>query len=167
MLHDLNALVPAHRAIVEAIRGMFAEYDEDELADTIAGESDLPDAIVAVLRAAIEREAQAKAIKDELVATLISRARRLEEGAKKMRGAALEAMQAGGLPKIKSIDMTISVGRGKNRVQITEPDLIPAALCRIIREPNKIEIGKILLEGTNIPGATLGNPIPFLTVHRS
>ncbi len=167
MPYDLQSLVPAHLAIVSAIANAFPDESENDLIDTIAGESDLPDAIVAVLRAAIEREAQAKAIKDELIATLVSRARRLEEGAKKMRGAALEAMQEAALPRIRAIDMTVSVGRGKPRVQIIEPELIPAVLCRIVREPNKIDIGKVLASGTDVPGAALGNPQPFLTVHRS
>jgi len=164
---DLRALVPAHRAIVETIRAAFPDETDETLADTIEGESDLPGAVVAVLRAALEREAQAKAIKDELIARLTERARRLEDGAKSLRAAVLQAMQEAGLPSIKSIDMTISIGRGKGKVQITEPDLIPSALCRIIKEPNKTEIGRLLAEGKTVPGACLGNGTSFLTVHRS
>jgi hypothetical protein len=163
----LRNLVPAHLALATAIREAFPDESDGDLIDTIAGESDLPDAIVAVLRAALEREAQAKAIKDELIARLTERARRLEDGAKSLRAAALQAMTEANLSSVKSIDMTISVGRGKGKVQITEPDLIPAALCRIIKEPNKAKIGKLLTSGTNVPGATLGNATPFLTVHRS
>ena len=166
MTHNLLALVPAHRAIVSAIREAFPDESDDDLVDSIAGESDLPDAIVAVLRAALEREAQAKAIKDDLVARLTERARRLEDGARTMRAAALQAMQEAGLKKVSAIDMSISVGRGKPRVQITEPELIPAALCRIVREPNKTEISKLLAEGTDVPGCSLGNPQPFLSIHR-
>jgi len=164
--HNLLALVPAHRAIVEAIREMYPGESDDDIADTIAGESDLQDAIVMVLRLALEREAQAKAIRDELIARLTYRAHRLEDGAKTMRAAALQAMQEAGLNKLNAIDMSVSVGRGKPRVQITEPELIPAALCRIVREPNKTEIGKLLAAGTDVPGAALGNPQPFLSIHR-
>ena len=166
MTHNLLALVPAHRAIVSAIREAFPDESDDDLVDSIAGESDLPDAIVAVLRAALEREAQAKAIKDELVARLTERARRLEDGARTMRAAALQAMQEAGLKKVSAIDMSISVGRGKPRVIITDAEVIPFPLCRIVREPNKTEIGKLLAEGTDVPGAALGNPQPFLTIHR-
>ena len=166
MPYDLRALVPAHRMIVEAVSAMFPDEDQDTLADSIAGISELPDAIVAVLRAALEREAAAKAIRDELIARLTYRMHRLEDGAKSLRAAALQAMQEAGLPKIRAIDMNVSVGRGKPRVQITEPELIPAALCRIVREPNKVEIGKLLAEGTDVPGCTLGNPQPWLSIHR-
>jgi len=159
---NLRALVPAHQAIVAAIEAAFP--DEDDLADTIAGESSLPDAIVAVLRTAFEREAQAKAIKDELIARLTERARRLEDGAKSLRAAVLQAMQEAGLPSIKAIDMSISVGRGKPRVVITDAKVIPLPLCT--REPSKTLIAAALQNGKVVPGATLGNPQPFLTIHR-
>jgi flagellar motor switch protein FliG len=163
---DLRALVPAHRAIVERVSAMFPEEDQDTLADSIAGMSDLPDAIVAVLRAALEREAQAKAIKDELIARLLYRAHRLEDGARTMRAAALQAMIEGNLPKIRAIDMSLSVGHGKARVQITDPALIPDELCKFTREPSKTLIGEALQKG-DVPGACYSNAAAFLTVHRS
>jgi hypothetical protein len=166
ILTDLRSLVPAHRAIVEAIRAAFPDETEESLADTIEGESDLPGAVVAVLRAALEREAQAKAIKDELIARLLYRAHRLEDGAKSLRAAALQAMQEAGLPKIQAIDMSVSVGRGKPRVIITDTDLVPDWACIIKREPSKAAISKVLATGTDVPGVTLGNPQPFLTIHR-
>jgi hypothetical protein len=163
---DLRALVPAHRAIVEQVSTMFPEEDQDTLADTIAGESDLPDAVVAVLRAALEREAQAKAIKDELIARLLYRAHRLEDGAKSLRAAALQAMQEANLPTIRAIDMTARIGHGKPKVVVVEEGLIPPALCKIERTPMKAEIGKLLAEGTDVPGCTLSNGVDFLTIHR-
>jgi hypothetical protein len=166
MIHDLRALIPAHRAIVEAIRSAFPDETDETLADTIEGESDLPSAVVAVLRAALEREAQAKAIKDELIARLTERARRLEDGAKSLRAAALQAMTEAGLPSIKAIDMSVSVGRGKPRVIITDPAQVPDALCKIVREPSKTLIANAIANTGDVPGATLGNPQPFLTIHR-
>ena len=166
MTHNLLALVPAHRAIVSAIREAFPDESDDDLVDSIAGESDLPDAIVAVLRAALEREAQAKAIKDELIARLLYRAHRLEDGARSLRAAALQAMQDANLPKIRAIDMTASIGHGKPKVVIVEEGLIPPALCKIERTPKKAEIGKLLAEGTDVPGCTLSNGVDFLTIHR-
>jgi hypothetical protein len=166
MTYNLLALVPAHRAIVAALRDAFPDESDDDLIDTIAGESDLPGAVVAVLRAALEREAQAKAIKDELIARLTERARRLEDGATSLRAAALQAMQEAGLKKVSAIDMNVSVGRGKPRVIITDAGIIPFLLCRITREPSKTLIAAALQNGKDVPGATLGNPQPFLTIHR-
>jgi hypothetical protein len=166
VLTDLRALVPAHRAIVEQVSAMFPEEDQDTLADSIAGMSDLPDAIVAVLRAALEREAQAKAIKDELIARLLYRAHRLEDGAKSLRAAALQAMQEAGLKKVSAIDMTVSVGRGKAKVIILDEMRVPDKFCKIVREPSKTLIAAELAAGREVDGATQGNVIPFLTIHR-
>ncbi len=163
---NLRPLVSSHCALVSAIREAFPDEDDESLADTIEGESDLPEAIVRVLRAALEREAMAKAITDELVARLTYRAHRLKAGAASMRAAALQAMQEGGLPSIKAVDMSVSVGRGKPKVIITEEGLIPAALGKIVRTPDKTAIAAELAAGHDIPGATLGNPQAFLTIHR-
>jgi hypothetical protein len=162
----LRNLVPAHLALATAIREAFPDESDGDLIDTIAGESDLPDAIVAVLRAALEREAQAKAIKDELIARLLYRAHRLEDGAKSLRAAALQAMQEANLPTIRAIDMTARIGHGKPKVVVVEEGLIPPALCKIERTPMKAEIGKLLAEGTDVPGCTLSNGVDFLTIHR-
>jgi hypothetical protein len=162
----LRNLVPAHLALATAIREAFPDESDGDLIDTIAGESDLPDAIVAVLRAALEREAQAKAIKDELIARLIERARRLEDGAKSLRAAALQAMTEGGLKKVSAIDMSVSVGRGKARVIILDEMRVPDKFCKIVREPSKTLIAAELAAGREVDGATQGNVIPFLTIHR-
>jgi hypothetical protein len=163
---DLLALVPAHRAIVETIRAAFPDETDETLADTIEGESDLPGAVIAVLRAALEREAQAKAIKDELIARLLYRAHRLEDGAKSLRAAALQAMTEGGLKKVSAIDMSVSVGRGKARVIILDEMRVPDKFCKIVREPSKTLIAAELAAGREVDGATQGNVIPFLTIHR-
>jgi Gp157 protein len=163
---DLLRLVPAHRFIVSQIREIFPDESDDDLADTVAGESDLPDAVVATLRLALEREAHGKAIAD-LIETLTGRKRRLEDGAKSLRLIALQAMLIAALPSIKAADMSVSVGRGKPKVLITEPDIIPDHLCRIIREPSKSAIAIELAAGREVAGASFGNPVQFLSVHRS
>ncbi len=167
MPYDLRALLPEHRAIVTRVREMFPEESDDDLADSIAGLSNLPDAILAVLRNALEREAMAKAIDDDLIARLVARSRRLKEGAQSLRAAALQAMQEAGLPSIKAADMSVSIGRGKPKVLIIDAALVPSDLCKTTVEPSKTLIAAALAEGKDIPGVTLGNPQAFLTIHRS
>lgn len=164
---DLRAAVVTRTNLRDQLVEMWPGLadDEEALVDTLAGIDDFEEQVAAVLRYALEREAHGKAIGD-MADTLTARKRRLEDGAKSLRDAVLQAMQEAGLRKIAMPDMTISVGNGKPKVQIVEPELIPAALCRITREPNRTEIAKLLAEGTDIPGATLGNSQSFLTVHR-
>jgi hypothetical protein len=76
-------------------------------------------------------------------------------------------MQEAGLPSIKAIDMSVSIGRGKSKVVILDDQLVPDEFCRIVREPHKILIAVELNAGREVAGATLGNPQQFITIHRS
>jgi hypothetical protein len=158
-------LIPAHREIADRIRAMFPDETEETLADSIEGESDLPGAIIAVLRAAIEREVTAKALAD-LIETMVGRKRRFEDGARNLRLAALHTMEEVGLRKLAAPDMTVSVGTTKPKVLITDETLIPDDLCKTTRTPSKTDIAKAMMEGREVPGVTLGNPETHLTVHR-
>jgi hypothetical protein len=144
---------------------MFPEETDETLADTIEGESDLPAAIISVLRAAIEREVTAKALAD-LIDTMVGRKRRFEEGARNLRGAALHTMEEVGLRKLAAPDMTVSVGTTRPKVLIVDDAAVPDDLCKITRAPSRTEIAKALAEGRDVPGVTLGNPETHLTIHR-
>jgi type I site-specific restriction endonuclease len=164
---DIAAALQEHRTFRTQLLAAFPELAEDEetLRDTLEGISDLDQQILAALRHAIEREAHGKAIA-ELVETMTARKRRLEEGARAIRGAALHAMQEAGLKKLAAADMTVSVGTGKAKVIITDDQAVPDDLCRVTRTPSKTDIAKALSEGREVPGIILGNPEPFLSVHR-
>lgn len=140
--------------------------DADTLLDTLAGLDEFEEQCIAALRHAIEREAMGKALA-ELIDGMQARKKRLEEGAKFLRVAALNAMQEAGVPKIKAPDMSLSVGYSKPKVVIVDEALIPDSLCRISRAANKTEIAKVIAAGEAVPGTELGNPQPFLSVHRS
>jgi hypothetical protein len=164
MLPDLRQLVPAHQAIVDRIREMYPEATEDDLLDTIEGESNLQDAIIAVMRHAIEREATGKALGD-LIDRMTARKRRLEEGARSLRSAALQAMQESGLKKLPAPDFSLSVGQTKPKIIITDDKAVPDHFCKIERSPSKTMIADEFAAGRDVPGATRGNSTPFLTVH--
>jgi hypothetical protein len=165
-MNDLHRAVAAHKELVERIRAAFPEESEETLADSILGETALDAAILSVLRAAIYREAHADAI-EGMIDTLASRKRRLAEGAQALRRAARDAMIEGGMPKLTSADLTVSVRDGKPKVIVTDEKLIPDLLCRFTRSPNKTDIGEVLRNGHAVPGATFGNADPVLTIRRS
>lgn len=162
--HALNIALSAHHEMVAQIRAAFPDENEESLCDTIEGESNLSEAIAAVLRAALESAAMADGI-DAMIEKVQMRKRRLAARATALRAAALQAMQDAGMKKLSAPDMTVSIGHSKPRVIITEPDMIPDHLCKIIREPSKTAIGAELAAGRDVPGATLGNPQSFLTIH--
>lgn len=162
---DLAAAISTFRALVQNLRDAFPDADEQTIADTAEGESTLDAAILATLRAAIEREAIGKAL-GGLIDDMASRKRRLDEGAQAMRGAALQAMQEVGLSKLAAPDMSVSVGRSKPKVQIVNPDMLPDTVCTLVRTPSKTKIAEAFALGQDVRGAMMGNPQPFLSIHR-
>lgn len=171
MPYDLRAAVTARQNLRTQLLAMYPTLDTDDdadaLNDTLEGLDTLNEDILAVLRNALEREAMAKAIDDDLIARLVARSRRLKEGAQSLRAAVLQAMQEAGLRSIKAADMSISVGRGKPKVLILDAALVPGDLCKTTVEPSKALIAAALAEEKDIPGVTLGNPQAFLSIHRS
>lgn len=169
--NDLSAAVVTRQNLRAQLVAMYPELDTDDdadvLRDTLEGLDTLNEDIIAVLRAALEREAAAKAIDDDLIGRLVARSRRLKDGAKSLRAAVLQAMQEAGLPKVKAPDMTVSVVPGTSKIIVIDEAEIPDDLCRIRREPNKTEITKALAEGRSVPGVETGNSPPHIAIHRS
>ena len=163
---DLHRAVAAHKDLVERIKAAFPEETEENLADSIEGESQLDTAILSVLRLAIEREAFADAV-GGMIETLSARQQRLVDGAQRLRRAARDAMIEGGMPKLTAPDMTVGVHGGKPKVVITDPAAVPDCFCRLKREPDKAAIKEILMSGHSMPGAELGNAEPVLTLRRT
>lgn len=164
---DLTAALVTRKNLRDRLIEQFPGIEEDETAlmDTLAGIDDFEEQALAVLRLAIEREAHGNAL-GELMDTMAGRKRRLEDGAKSLRIAVLNAMQEAGLPGIKAADMTVGIGRGKAKLIITDEAKVPDALCRIKREPDKTAIAKAYAPDDMPDWLAIGNPQPFLSIHR-
>lgn len=162
---NLSAAVQAHRELVERVKAAFPAESEETLADTIEGATDIDAAILAVLREAIWREEQADALR-RMIEKMQGRIARLEQGAEMMRAEALQAMLSAGMPKLWSADMSVSVAKGRRKVLIFDESRLPAAYIRVIREPDKVEIGDALKNGVDVPGAGLSNTADVLRIRR-
>lgn len=67
----------------------------------------------------------------------------------------------------RSIDLPaakISLGKSPAKVIITDEAAIPEEFVRVKREPNKTAIKEALVEGKDVPGATLSNGGTSLTI---
>lgn len=106
MQRSLEAATVTRRSLRERILANFPDLTEDAetLADTLSGLDGFEEECIAVLRYAIEREATARAL-GELIDGMTARKRRLEEGAKNLRGEVLQAMRDAGLSKIRAPDI--------------------------------------------------------------
>lgn len=165
--NNLAAALAEFRVTVQQIRDAYPGLTDEDLSDTFEGESlGLEAALLRTLRSAVEREATADALK-EMARTMQARMARLAEGAQMLRAAVLNVMTEAGVKKIQAPDMSVSIGAGKQRVQVTDEELIPLDLCRTKIEPDKTKIGKALEAGQEVPGASLSNSVPVLTIRRS
>ena len=142
--------------------------DDTALLDTLSGIDDIEEQCLAVLRNAIEREAHAKAL-GELIDGMVARRRRLEEGAKNLRAAVLDAMQKAKMPGIRAPDMSVSLSAGKPRLVILDDAAVPETLCKIERKPDRKAITEWLgeLDPMSVPNWVRWDaPTPFLSIHR-
>jgi hypothetical protein len=166
---NLSAAVRAHQDLVARIRDAFPEADDETIAGSVESETTLDGTIVAVLRAALEREAMAEAL-GGMIKQMGERKRRLEEGARAMRRACLTAMLDTGWKNLPAPvpDMTVSVNSGSRKLIITDEGQLPDDLVEIeiVRKPKKSEITAALKNNSEIGGAVLSNPEPFLVVSR-
>lgn len=134
--------------------------DEEALADTLEGISDLDTAIAAIVHSMEEDEAMVVGCEIRM-GELKERANRFQHRIESKRRLLAEVMERAGLPKVKAPDFTISLKPVPPSVIITDPTRLPADYLVTPEppapRPDKALIKKALSEGYEIPGATLGN----------
>jgi hypothetical protein len=142
----------------------FPDTDEETLADTLEGITDLHEMIAAVIRSALVDEALQGGLRSRLE-EMRQRLARLEERGIKKRQLALDAMCDVGLKKLEQPDFTASARAGMPALLIPADNLIPEAYW--VPQPPKLDRQSLLADlkrGEVIPGAQLGNPQPCLAV---
>lgn len=159
---DLYKATMEHKALVQRLREAFPEASDDDLADTIEGESTIEDAIIVTLRAANENDATAAGLK-AYMEKLVERAELLKARSERLRQAALQAAQEGGVKMpLTAPDFTATVTLGKPKVQITGD--VPDTFCRTKKEPNRTAIADALSVGVSLPWASLSNATPHWVI---
>ena len=138
--------------------------DEETLADTLEGITDLHEMIAAVIRSALVDEALQAGLRTRLE-EMRQRLARLEERGAKKRQLALDAMCDVGLKKLEQPDFTASARAGLPPLIIVSEGDGPDAYW--VPQPPKLDRQSLLADlkrGDVIPGAELGNPQPCLAV---
>ncbi len=162
-----SPLSNAVRIVAELRERLKAEFglddDDQTLADTIEGETDLPEQIARLARYALRCEAYAEGMKS-LIRENTERKARLETRAAKLRGVIAWAMSDSGMTKLPLPDMSLSLSVGKPPLIVDEGAVIPDELCRIKREPDKTAIRGAIERGEELMFARLGNPSSVLTI---
>ena len=159
---NLDFAATAYRAIRDRVRAQDPQIDEQTLADTVEGLTDLHEILTAIIRAALADQALASGLEGR-IAEMQARLNRLQDRAAKRRQIAKDVMVELDLKKLSAPDFTASIRPGT-------PALIDEAAVPSIywepREPrlNRQELANDLKRGEEIAGVTLSNPEPVLSV---
>jgi hypothetical protein len=153
-----------YQLVKDRLSLQYPNIDEETLADTLEGITDLHEMIAAVIRSALVDEALHAGLRLR-VDDMKERLSRLELRATKKRQLALEAMTEVGLSKLEQPDFTASARAGSPALIVIAEDRIPEAYW--LPQPPKLDRQVILGElkrGMDIPGVQMSNPKPVLTV---
>jgi hypothetical protein len=163
-MDQLNFAATTYRAIRDRIRAHDPQIDEQTLADTVEGLTDLHEILQAVIRAALTDEALARGLKCR-ISDMQCRLDRLEDRASKRRQIAKDVMVELDLKRITAPDFSASLRPGLPALVVLNEDAVPS----IYWQPGEPRLKRQVLasdlkEGAEIAGATLSNPEPVLSV---
>lgn len=153
-----------YQVIRDRIRALDLRLDDETLADTLEGLTDLHEILAAVVRAALADEALAAGLEGR-IASMGERLERFRDRAARRRQIAWEVMTDCEIKKVTAPDLTLLIRPGNPSVVVTDESVIPAEFWEA-REPhlNRQKLLSELKVGVEIQGAQLSNPQPVLTV---
>jgi hypothetical protein len=161
---NLEFAATTYRAIRDRIRAQDPQIDEQTLADTVEGLTDLHEIVQAIIRSALADEALARGLKCR-IADMQCRLDRIEDRASKRRQIAKDVMVELDLKKINAPDFTASIRDGIPSLMVINEDAVPSIYWQP-SEPrlNRQELAYELKQGAEIAGVELSNSEPVLSV---
>ena len=161
---NIELAATTYRAVRERIRAQDPDLDEQTLADTVEGLTDLHEILAAIVRAALADEALAAGLKGR-IAEMQERLERLQERAAKRRQVVKDTMVELDLKKLTAPDFSVSVRPGMPALLVIDEAAVPSIYWEP-REPRLDRQGLLaeLKQGSEITGVTLSNPEPVLSV---
>jgi len=153
-----------YRTVRDRIRAEDPTIDEQTLADTGEGLTDLHEIVTAIIRSALADEALATGLKSR-IAEMQGRLDRLQDRASKRRQIAKDVMVELDLKKITAPDFTVSIRPGMPVLLVLDEAAVPS----IYWQPSAPRLNRQgllseLKEGVEIKGVSLSEPKPVLSV---
>jgi len=142
---------------------LWEEPNEQLLADSLAGQTDLNEALTQIVNRIHDDEDRLDTIKIR-IGKQRERHERIDRRVTAMRDLAFKLMQHANVPKIELALATLSVRAGTPKVVITDETALPESCIRTKREPDRVAIKDFLTSGVSVPGASLSNAEPGLTI---
>jgi hypothetical protein len=161
---NLEFAATTYRALRDRIRAQDPQIDEQTLADTVEGLTDLHEIVTAIIRSALADEALATGLKGR-IAEMEDRLNRLQDRASKRRQIAKDVMVELDLKKLTAPDFTASIRPGTPALMVIDEAAVPSIYWEP-REPRLNRQGLVadLKQGAEITGVTLSNPESVLSV---
>src|SRR5262245_59726943 len=154
----------AYRTIRDRIRAEDPHIDEQTLADTVEGLTDVHEMLAAIVRAALADEALATGLKNR-IAEIQDRLARLQDCAAKRRQIARDVMIELNIKKVAAPDFTVSVRPGMPALLVLAEAAVPSIYWQpVAPRLNRQGLLNELKDGADIKGVTLSNPEPVLSV---
>jgi len=163
-MDQLTSATTSYGALRDRIRAQDPQIDEQTLADTVEGLTDLHEILAAIVRAALADEAMATGLKCR-ISDMQDRLGRLQDRAVKRRQIVKDAMVELDLKKVVAPDFNASIRPGMPALVVLNEDAVPKTYW----EPGEPRLRRQVLAldlkgGAEVAGATLSNPEPVLSV---
>ena len=163
-MDQMTIAAAGYRLIRDRIRADDPQIDEQTLADTVEGLTDLHEIIAAIVRSALADEALATGLKGR-IAEMQDRLERLQDCAAKRRQIAKEVMVELDIKKITAPDFTVSIRPGMPALLVLDEAAVPSIYWQpVAPRLNRQGLLSELKDGADITGVTLSNPEPVLSV---
>jgi hypothetical protein len=161
---NLEFATITYRSIRDRLLAEDPQIDEQTLADTVEGLTDLHEMLTAVIRAALADQALASGLEGR-IGEMHARRDRLQDRAAKRRQIAKDVMVELDLKKLSAPDFTASIRPGTPALMVIDEAAVPSIYWEP-REPRLNRQGLVteLKQGAEIAGVTLSNPEPVLSV---
>jgi hypothetical protein len=163
-MDQLTFSAARYQAVRDRIRADDPTIDEQTLADTVEGLTDLHEILQAIIRAALADEALVLGLKCR-ISDMQCRLDRLVDRASKRRQIARDVMVELDLKKLDAPDFTASIREGIPALMVLNEDAVP----KIYWQPGEPRLKRQILtndlkQGEEIDGVALSNPEPVLSV---
>jgi Siphovirus Gp157 len=161
---NLDFAAITYRTVRDRLRAEDSQIDDQTLADTVEGLTDLHEILRAVIRAALADQALATGLEGR-IAEMQARRDRLQDRATKRRQIAKDVMVELDLKKLTAPDFTASIRPGTPALTVIDEAAVPSIYWEP-RDPrlNRQELANDLKQGAEIAGVALSNPEPVLSV---
>ncbi len=160
----LSTEINSYLILAEQLKAQFGNLDEDTLADTLEGITQLPDLITQIVRSGLEDEVLYSALKQRME-EMQARLTRLKERHDKKRAMAAWALSHAQIPRIQAADFSLSLRPGSQRLEVQDEALVPPLF--FVPQPPRLDragLSSALKRGEAVDGAILVQGEPTIQV---